>query len=82
MPAIEAMERGVPVITTKKTALYEVTQGQAVYVNDPYDEQEWARRIREMSAYTPEYHADFERYELEHIIGQYRKLFNKILKQR
>ena len=45
MPPVEAMARGIPVLTTKTTSLYEVTKGLVDYVEDPYDEKEWARRI-------------------------------------
>ena len=45
MPPIEAMLRGVPVLTTKETSLYEVTEGKAYYIEKPYDETEWAEKI-------------------------------------
>ncbi len=78
MPVLEAMERGIPVITTKKTALYEVSQGQAEYVEDPLNEAEWAERILESPTGRVHYDADFSRYELNHIVGQYRDLFRYI----
>lgn len=45
MPPIEAMLFGVPVVTTRKTCLEEVTQGKANYVDDPYDVEEWIKVI-------------------------------------
>lgn len=45
MPPLEAMIRGVSVLTTKEASLYEVTEGKAEYVNDPYDEAEWAIKM-------------------------------------
>ncbi|MDY0288980.1 MAG: glycosyltransferase family 1 protein [Sphaerochaeta sp.] len=40
-PPVEAMCFNTRVITTKKASLFEVTQGKALYVDDPYDENEW-----------------------------------------
>ncbi len=45
MPPIEAMIRGVPVLTTKEASIYEVTEGMAEYIKDPFDEAEWAMRM-------------------------------------
>lgn len=44
MPPVEAMMRGVPVITTRMTSLYEVTQGKAIYVDNPFNETEWKEK--------------------------------------
>ena len=41
MPPVEAMLMDCLVITTKLTSLYEVTKGEALYVNNPFDEKEW-----------------------------------------
>lgn len=41
MPPIEAMMLGTNVITTRCTSLYEVTQGKAMYIEDPYNIDEW-----------------------------------------
>lgn len=41
MPPIEAMFFGARVITTRCASLPEVTQGKAIYVDDPYDVNEW-----------------------------------------
>lgn len=45
MPPIEAMYFGVPVITTKMTSIPEVTGNMAVYVDNPYDEIEWSKKM-------------------------------------
>ena len=48
MPPVEAMLLKKLVITTKVTSLYEVTQGKAIYVNNPYDINEWINRMKEI----------------------------------
>lgn len=45
MPPIEAMLLGAKVICTKRTSIYEVTEGKAEYVNDPFDVSEWINKI-------------------------------------
>ena len=67
MPPIEAMLFGVPVVTTRKTCLEEVTQGKANYVDDPYDAEEWVRAIRNCKENT----IDFARYEIRRIAEEY-----------
>lgn len=47
MPPVEAMFLGRPVITTRCTSLPEVTQGKAVYVDNPKDTEEWILKMRE-----------------------------------
>lgn len=49
MPPVEAMIRGIPVITTKDTSIYEVTHGNATYVNNPFDPQEWRKKAQMFS---------------------------------
>lgn len=50
MPPVEAMLFHTPVITTKCASIPEVTQGKAVYVNDPYDVDEWIARMRDVDS--------------------------------
>lgn len=66
MTPIEAMSFGTPVITTKCTSLYEVTQGKANYIDDPKDIDEWINKIHnyenhsselDMSVYKTDYFA-------------------------
>jgi len=45
-PAIEAMARGTPVISTRNCALDEITGGLAEYVDNPYNPHEFADRIQ------------------------------------
>ena len=91
MPAVEAMERNIPVITTKETALLEVTQGKATYVDNPYDENEWCQKISSIvknSNLTADkdarLYADFdtEPYSLLHVTNEYLKLFDRVIKNR
>lgn len=59
---IEAMLFGTRVITTRCASIPEVTQGKAVYVDDPYDVDEWIDKVingvmqgtLDFSAYEPE----------------------------
>ena len=49
MPPVEAMLFHAPVITTKCASIPEVTQGKAVYVDDPYDVDEWIGRLSDIN---------------------------------
>lgn len=69
MPPIEAMYFGAKVVTTKCTCIPEVTQGKAVYVDNPYDIDEWIEKI--CSDYTVTGTVDFNKYEPENISRQY-----------
>ena len=48
MPPVEAMLMDKPVITTKYTSIPEVTRGEAVYVDDASDEDEWNDKINKV----------------------------------
>ncbi len=50
MPPVEALGFGLPVLTTARTALPEVTRGLAHHVHDPFSVAEWAARLGEMAA--------------------------------
>lgn len=49
MPVVEGLMFGTNVITTKKTSIPEVSKGLAVYVDDPYNVDEWIMRIKQLS---------------------------------
>lgn len=49
MPPIEAMFFGTRVVTTRCASIPEVTQGKAIYVDNPYDVDEWIDKIRKES---------------------------------
>lgn len=71
MPPVEAMLFGSRVVTTRCASIPEVTQGKAVYVDDPFDEDEWIEKIEK--DYQQE-KIDFDRYSPENISKQYLKV--------
>ncbi|MCM1233974.1 MAG: glycosyltransferase, partial [Ruminococcus flavefaciens] len=73
MPPIEAMQFGIPVITTKLTSIPEVTQRKAYYVDNPYDEQEWEQYI--LNPPSECHKIDMKRYETKNIIEKYVECF-------
>lgn len=77
MPPIEAMRKGKRVVMTKESCLLEVTDNKAVYVENPYDVDEWIEKI-ESALDMPEKTEAFEIYNLEIITEQYIKIFEKI----
>ncbi len=74
MPPIEAMRKGKTVVMTAESCLAEVTEGQAVYVDRPFDEQDWKQKI-EIALTRSETVHDFPQYELEKVVGEYMKSF-------
>lgn len=68
MPPVEAMFLGARVVTTCCASIPEVTQKKAIYVNDPYDVDEWIDKIEHgISSGT----MDFSVYDAEKIAKQY-----------
>ncbi len=80
MPPIEAMRRGKRVVMTRESCLEEVTQGRAVYVDKPYDVEEWNRKIEE-AVCLPEERFDFPEYTLEQVVGEYLKVFREAVRK-
>jgi glycosyltransferase involved in cell wall biosynthesis len=78
MPPIEAMRKGKMVIMTRETCLEEVTQGRAVYVDDPLDPNEWAQKIEDAMQIESKA-IPFETYELQNIVKQYTEVFDDIV---
>lgn len=78
MPPVEALLAGKPVITTRCTSIPEATRGEAVYVENPYDADEWNGKIDEELLH-PAWDATKERtispghnpYSLKKIAEQY-----------
>lgn len=68
MPPIEAMLFGTRVITTKCTSIPEVTQGKAIYVDDPYDVDDW---IDKAANGVMQETLDFSMYDPEQISRKY-----------
>lgn len=68
MPPIEAMIYDTHVITTGCASIPEVTQKKAVYVEDPYDAQEWIDKLLEEH---PQEAIDSSIYEPERISRKY-----------
>jgi len=68
MPPIEAMLFGTRVITTRCASIPEVTQSKAIYVDDPYDVDEWIDKIRKESVQGT---LDFSVYDPEKISRKY-----------
>lgn len=80
MPPVEAMFLGTPVITTKRASLYEVTKGKAIYVENPFDENEWIEKIflvglENRSYKTPNF--QIKDYSIQYVTRRYLKLFSE-----
>lgn len=78
MPPVEAMLLGTPVITTKCTSIYEVTQGKAIYVEDPYNIDEWLKQIEKIDKFK-NYKLNDNIYDKKYIAKQYINLFYEMI---
>ncbi len=76
MPLIEAMRKGKNVVTTQTTCMREVTQGKAIYVEDPYDAEEWVSKIAEARTKKAG-RIPFEQYELGDVSRRYLKILEE-----
>ncbi len=70
MPPIEAMRKGKNVVMTDKTCLKEVTEGRAIYVENPFDVEEWMKGIKQAKETQPKVEK-FEQYHPESIVAAY-----------
>lgn len=77
MPPIEAMRKGKNVVMTRKTCLEEVTDGKAIYVDEPMNVEEWLAKIQ-MAEEKPEKVELFAQYNLDNITSQYVKVFREV----
>lgn len=68
MPPIEAMLFGTPVVTTRCTSIPEITQGKAIYVENPYSVEEWIEKIQTGKT---DFTVDYDRYAPQKIAGEY-----------
>ncbi len=78
MPPVEAMRRGKNVVMTRESCLEEVTRGKAVYVDKPYDPEEWCDRIRYALTLQGNKYV-FPEYETEWVVKEYLKTFRDCL---
>lgn len=76
MPPIEAMRKGKGVVMTKESCLKEVTEGKAVYVEQPMNIEEWVEKIEYAMGVQPK-EEEFPQYKLEQIVKEYLKVFQK-----
>jgi len=78
MPPVEAMILGIPVITTKCASIPEITQNKAIYVEKPYDLEEWFEKINEIPRIGAVKY-EFNEYSLKNITNQYLALFETVV---
>ena len=77
VPPIEAMMLGTSVITTKCASLYEITEGKATYVDNPYDVDEWIAKLSDIN-YSKSQKFIFPNYSLEKSSTAYLKLLHEV----
>ncbi len=80
MPPVEAMEMGTPVVTTRCTALPEVTKGKCTYVTDPYSLNEWLDAI-DKSVTMERKEFMFKEYDIDMITQRYLDCFDAVRSQ-
>jgi len=87
MPPVEAMGFGKPVITTRAASIPEVTQYNAIYLDDPFNVADFASKIFDVSSNLDYYKDIFVRhksniinaYDPTLIAKKYEKLFIRLL---
>lgn len=79
MPPIEAMMIGAKVITTRSTSLPEVTHGKAYYVEEPLDENEWLKVIKEKLQEESKV-VTFDEYIPKNVAKEYLRVFESIVR--
>ncbi len=77
MPPVEAIMQGARVVTTRCASLPEVTRGKCLYVDDPYDVDEWISKIREIQSHKPKIEPFYE-YQPQVIARQFLELFRSL----
>ncbi len=85
MTPVEAMFYGKTVITTRCASIPEVTQNKAVYVDDPYDADEWIEKMKAVrtgdgvpAGETDTQSIDMSIYEDRAVAAKYLKLINRV----
>jgi glycosyltransferase involved in cell wall biosynthesis len=84
LPVVEALGFGLPVLTTRSTAIPEVTRGLATYLDDPLDASAMADRLEAMLDDPSAFHPGADEvarlrstYAPETIARRYRELFER-----
>lgn len=75
MPPIEAMMLHTPVITTKCSAIPEVTMNKAVYVDDPFSVSDWISKIRHLDRQEVPDSEIFSEYKPDRVARKYVEAF-------
>ncbi len=85
MTPVEAMFYGKTVITTRCASIPEVTQNKAVYVDDPYDADEWIEKMKAVrsgakaaAGETDSQSIDMSIYEDRTVAARYLELINRV----
>lgn len=78
MPPIEAMMMGAKVITTRSTSLPEVTHDKAYYVDNPLNENEWLKVIKEKMQEQSN-KVMFDEYVPKNVAKKYLQVFESII---
>ena len=78
MPPIEAMMLGSNVLTTRKASIEEVTKGKCNYVDNPFDVDDWIKKMLDIK-YQEKKVIVFKEYEKRYIAKQYIKCFEDVL---
>ena len=79
MPPIEAMMLGSKVLTTKRASIPEVTKNKCYYVEDPFDENEWIDKIKQIQNEEKKV-ITFDEYDKEKIARKYLDTFYSVYK--
>lgn len=77
MPVVEALMLGTNAITTKETSIPEASCGRAIYVDDPYNPDEWLNKIYYSKDIKPEKQC-FPQYEKNNVASKYVKVFDEV----
>lgn len=83
MPVVEALSYGKKVVTTKQSAIKEVSMNKAVYVDNPYDMEEWKHKIQKTQEKSLNLNGKTQKmfrneYGIKNITGKYLKVFKDI----
>ena len=80
MPVVEGMMLGCRVITTKCTSIPEVSKNLAVYVDDPYDVNQWIDKLKSVKNMEKKKY-EFKEYDKSYVAGRYLEVFEDIFQK-